>query len=479
MPEGIVNQEIADLLALNIVRFGYERLPGVARDVTKRTILDTLGAMLAASSMGQGCKEIASLVLKAGGRAESTVLGYGGKVPSWMAAFANGAMSHALDYDDQLHEGPLHASMTTVPAALAVAEAVGKVSGKDFLTALALANELICRLGLCLSRRAGGWAIDWSATSVFGRFSATAAAGKLLGLSEKQMAHAFGIVFSQAAGTFQVAASMGAIRGVHGAFPNMAGVLSALMAKEGITGCSETFEGKNGLFNTYFDGRYDRATLMDDWGKRFETVNLSFKPWPCCRFSHAYVDAALQLKNSGIRPQDIESVMLFVGNMTQRLCEPLDTRRRPQGASESKFSLPYIVASSLVRGSPVIEHFTPEGMNDPDTLKLADRVVFRFDNDFNPSSGTPPGAVEILTRDGKRNTIRVDIPYGHPNNPLSEEDLHQKFRNCFRYAAKSPPEGNSEKIVCMVDRLEDVVDVSQIIDLLMPAPRENQSGREV
>ncbi|MBI2831467.1 MAG: MmgE/PrpD family protein [Chloroflexi bacterium] len=461
-------QEIAEILAGNIVRLGYDDLPRDVRDVTKSVILDTLGAMLAASSMGQGCKEIAGLVLKAGGRPESTVLGYGEKVPSWMAAFANGAMSHALDYDDQLHEGPFHASMTDIPAALAAAEAVSKVSGKEFLTAVALANELICRLGLCLSRRPGGWVIDWSATAVFGRFSATAAAGKLLELSESQMANAFGIAFSQAAGTFQIAASTGAIRGVHGAFPNMAGVLSALMAKEGITGCSETFEGKNGLFNAYFNGRYDRATLMDDWGKRFETVNLSFKPWPCCRFSHPYVDAALQLKNSGIGPQDIESVTLLVGDVTQRLCEPMDRRRRPQGASESKFSLPYIVSSSLVRGSPVIEHFTPDGINDAATLKMADRVKFQFDKDFNPPAGTPPGAVEIVTRDGKRRSVRVDVPYGHPDKPLSVEDLHNKFRDCFRYAAKLPPEENTEKVIDMVGNLEDVADVSQIIDLLIP-----------
>jgi len=464
----MANTEIAEILAANVLHLQYEDLPPDMRDATKTVILDTLGVTLAASSMGEGCQEMAELALNAGGKGESTVLGYGEKVPCWMAAFANGAMSHALDYDDQLHEGTLHAGITTIPAALAVAEAVGNVSGKEFLTTVALTNELICRLGLCVSRRPGGWVIDWSTTSVFGRFSAAAAAGRLLGLNEKQMTDAFGLAFEQAAGTLQRSLSPGTIRGLHLAFPNMAGVISAYMAARGITGCREIFEGKTGLFNMYFDGRYDRPTLLDDWGKRFEAVNLSFKAWPCCRFSHAYVDASLQLKDKfNIEPQDIESITLLVGEVTQGLCEPLERRRRPQGIAESKFSLPFIVAGSFARGTPLIEHFTLSGIQDPATLELAQRVSYRFDQGVNPPAGTPPGAVEVATRDGKSHSIRVDIPYGHPDKPISVQALNQKFIDCFRHAARQP-KGKGEEVAKMVNRLEEVVDVAQIVELLSP-----------
>ena len=147
-----VQQDVGYALAGNIARIRYEDLPGDVVDVTKKTILDILGTIFGGSGAGAGIKEIVEVVKDGGGREESSVLGYGIKTNAWMAAFANGAMAHALDYDNVHDDAFTHPSTSTVPAALAVAERVGKVNGKDFITAIALGDDLHCRLGYALCR---------------------------------------------------------------------------------------------------------------------------------------------------------------------------------------------------------------------------------------------------------------------------------------------------------------------------------------
>ena len=181
-------------LAKNIVNTKYEDLPAEVVEVTKNSILDTIGVILAASTLGEhGVKEIVELVKEGGGTEESTIFGFGGKAVSWMAAFANGAMAHQLDYDDTYDVRDVHPGAATVPAACAIAERRGGVTGKEFITAVALGADTVCRLTLPLTRSQDEY--PWHPTGIFGKFAAAAVAGKLLGLDETQMANALGLVF--------------------------------------------------------------------------------------------------------------------------------------------------------------------------------------------------------------------------------------------------------------------------------------------
>ena len=462
------NKDLASVIANNIVNLKYEDIPGEVTEVTKRCILDILGATIAGSTQGQGCQEIVELVKEWGGKEESTVLGFGVKAPCWMAAFANGATSHALDYDDAFDTGFLHATITTVPPALAIAERVGKVTGKELITAVAAGNDLITRLGLALNKHPGGYGRDWSPTSVFGRFSAAAACGRLLRLNETQMADALGIAFTQVAGTLQTSFGPGAIiRGLYASFVDQQGVMAALLAQKGITGTRAPFEGRAGLFNVYFDGTYNEDLLLGELGKRFEGVNVAFKPWPSCRVSHAYIDATLTLvRKHNLHAEDIGEIIVYVGDLAQPLCEPLARRRKPEVVSEAKFSIPFILASTIVRGSPVIAHFTPEGFKDTATLELAEKVTAQFATELDKRDCMPPAVVDIKTRAGSVYSEKVEIAYGNPLKPISVEDLTAKFRDCLLYAAKPISRENQEKLISMVLNLEKVDDVSQIITLL-------------
>lgn len=185
--------EITACIARTIVETTYEDIPAHAVHVAKKSILDCLGVMLAAATVGEGCREIAEIVTHGNGRGESTIIGYGGRAPAPLAAFANGALTHALDYDDVDDFSRLHPTGSCLPAALAIAERVGGVDGKRFITALALGGDLVVRLGSCLPH------LDqrWSRPAVVGVFGATAAAGKLLRLDGSQMAGALGNALNQ------------------------------------------------------------------------------------------------------------------------------------------------------------------------------------------------------------------------------------------------------------------------------------------
>jgi 2-methylcitrate dehydratase PrpD len=452
-------------LAANVVNIRYEDIPGSVVETTKKSILDTLGVILAGSTTDETCKKVVGLVKEGGGKKESTIIAYGGKVPSWMAAFANGSMAHTLDYDDVIDAVAIHPTASTLPAAFAVAERVGGVSGKEFIAAVTLGNDLVSRLKSSLVKPLE---FGWAPPPLFGFFSATAAAGKLLGLSKEQMVSAFSIALHQAAGSMQSNLDAGsAIRAIRDAFPAKAGVLSALMAQKGINGGENSLEGKAGFFNLYYRGEYDHSRLTEDLGKRFEGANVSFKPWPCCRLNHPFIDATLSLiQENSIETSDVKSVTAVVSRLTQRICcEPFETMKRPEQSILAKRSLPFAIALAITRGEVLISDFLSENLEDPVVLKVVDKVSVRYDPVLD-EPGLMPAIVQIETRDGKVRSKRVDFAYGHPQHPLSLKDLVAKFRDCARYSATALPGATVDRVIEMAMTLEQVDDAGELVRLL-------------
>ncbi|MFC1994471.1 MmgE/PrpD family protein, partial [Chloroflexota bacterium] len=187
------NEEAALLFARHVTGISYKDLPAEVVDITKKCILDTVGVTLAASGTSPEAKVLVELVKEAGGTEESTILGFGGKVPSWHAGYLNGAMSHCLDYDDLYVAGGGHISAPIVPSAIAMAERCGSVNGKELITAVASGIDMFCRLGLATVGRK----LEWMVMPIFGVFGAAAACGKLLSLDEEQQLNAFGIAFTR------------------------------------------------------------------------------------------------------------------------------------------------------------------------------------------------------------------------------------------------------------------------------------------
>lgn len=459
--------DLGSMFARTIVDTNYDRLPDEVVEASKMAILDTLGCMLAGSGAGEGVEGVVGLLDMLGGAGTCTVVGFGKRGNEVLAAMANGSLAHSIDYDDAHDDAFVHPSASVVPAALTVGESMS-ASGKDLIAAVAVGNDLICRLGFAVSNPQENEGLLWMLPVLLGTFSATAASAKLLGLNAEETENALGIAYNRAGGTKELVIESGALRGLYGMFPNMTGVLSALLAKNGVPGLKETFGGKAGFFSVYYDGVFDQSAFAD-MGERFEGAGVSIKPWPCCRFTNSHVDAALGLaKDNDIDATAVERVTLYyAADDVKRCLEPEDARKNPPSIPGAKLSLPFTVAQAIAYRKIEIGDFSLEALKDPLLLDLCSKTVYEYDESLKStlSKTMLPGKVRIDLEDGRVFERRVDAVYGHPKNRMQWSDLARKFRDCASYARHAMDDETVEAIIDAVRHLEDVDDVSRLMEL--------------
>jgi len=455
--------DLTKALVENIVKVQFDDLNEEVKEATKRSILDTLGVMLPPTTLSKECINIAEMAKEAGGKEESTLIGFGGKLPCCTASFINGCLTHPIDYDDTTEVPPHHPTASTFPAALAIAERIGGISGKDFITAVALGNDLSIRLA---SGPKGSTFLDypWFPVTVFGTFSAAIAPAKLMRLSEENMTNALGIALSRvfSAATEVMVDPNSEIRSIRDGFTNKEGILSALLAERGIAASKDPIEK---LYKIYYSNEYDSKVITQDLGKIFRGVAAGLKPWPTTKQTQGHIEAALHLtKENSITPDQIEEVILTVGEFRKNyLCEPLEAKRNPKHGINAKFSLPFTVAVALVKGRIEIGDFLPQGLTDPKVLEMAGRIKYIFDPEFGVLI---PAVVDIRTKNGKVFSERIEIVYGGPQNPLSNEDLVAKFKDCAQYARNPISSDKADKLIEGIFNLEKVKDMREITDLL-------------
>lgn len=453
--------DAAAQLAKHIVATTYDRLPQEAIGATKSFILDTCGVALAGST-APGCREVVDLVREWEGREESTLLVYGGKVPAPHAALANSTMAHALDLDDVHEDGLIHAHISALPAALAVAEQKGHVSGKELITAVTLGTDLALRLALST-----GTTVGFVRSATCGCFGAAAAAGKLLGLDEAQMHHTFGIALSQAAGTVQCVVDGALVKRMQPALAAQAGILSALLARRGITGAVNVFGGPYGFFELCTRGEIDPGRLLERLGQRFENTTLSMKPFPSGRCTHGPIAAALQIaRQHDIRAEEIDEVLATLPQVSYELTgRPFEIRQNPQ--VDAQFSTAYTTAAALVRKDLFIDDFSDKAVRDPVVYGVAQKVTVRPNPpEIKDINQMVPAIVEVKLKDGRVYRQRVDAIRGHPDNPMTREERLDKFHRCAGYAARPIPKANLARFIVLVEHLEEVEDVGGLAGLL-------------
>jgi 2-methylcitrate dehydratase PrpD len=451
-----------------IVGTSFEDLNPNTVDVTKRFILDTLGVGIAGSAAA-GAKEAAEQMLEWGGKPESTIICFGKKVPSLNAAFANSVMIHARDFDDTHDGAVVHANVTVLPTVMAMAETMGGIAGKDFLCALVLGIDLSCRLGLAITNAPefAQHEIRWVRTAVCGIFGAAAAACKILGLGEEEIVNAMGIALSQIGGTRQVVVDSALTKRIQPAFMTSAGITSALLAKRGVTGCTHVFEGDYGYFNLYWGGRYARSELTEGLGEKFQVDNLSFKPYPCCRYNHGAIDATLRCaQRNGISSDAVEEVTVHLVKHAffELVSRPFELRGNP--SVDAQFSLPYTVASGLLDGYVFLDSFEPEKVKERAKSPLLKRVIGLRDEAIRDPASLGPVTVEIKTKAGKIFSETVEEFKGHPKNTMTEEECRDKFLRCSGYSVKPFSRRTLDQIVETVLRMETLSNTNDITGLL-------------
>jgi 2-methylcitrate dehydratase PrpD len=426
----------------------FDNLPPEVVETTEKFILDTLGCGLAGAK-APGMKEVYDMFAFWGGRNEATVLGYGGKLPCPAAAFVNSALCHALDFDDTLDDAAMHCYVSALPAALATAEA-RDAGGKDLILAVVLGVDLTCRLGLAIKTP-----LSWIRTATCGSFGAAVAAAKVLSLDEEGIRNALGVVYSQTAGNAQCLLDGGLSKRMQPAFSARAGVVSAFLAERGITGAREIFEGKYGFFNLYERGAYDRQACLENLGRDFCGTKLSIKPYPCCRMTHAAIDAALAVREKyRFQLGDVDRVELFIAGMSKEMVGgPFEIRKNPQ--VDAQFSVPYTVAVALKKGKPVIEDFAESTVMMPEWKEITKKITVTADREID-ARDIHRATIKVYLRNGEVLTHRVEAIKGHPRNPLSWEEVIDKFKNCAGLGVRKFSEPELDRLIELVVNLEKV-----------------------
>jgi 2-methylcitrate dehydratase PrpD len=450
------------LFAKNFVDTKFEDLPAEVVEATKKEILDLLGVALGGAGQ-PGATHVCELVKEWGGKEESSIIGSKQKVPAPNAAQANATMAHTLDFDDVHEAAVMHPGIASIPVVMAVGEAQGKLSGKEFITCTALGVDMMCRLALATTPGKSPIDLGWHLTTLFGFMGSAATAARVMRLSVEQIVDAIGIGYHQSAGNGQCVKDGALTKRLGPGFAVKGGITAALLAKSGVTGARNSLEGEWGLYRQYMDGDYSREILTADLGKRFEGVNVVIKPYPCCRGIHPAIDAGLALAiEENIRSTDVKEIVLSVTDAHwQLLCQPLNAKCSPRSPVDAQFSIPWGVASAIVGRRVGLDDFTDSAIKNREVLELTRKMRVEVDNTLH-KPGPEPTRVKIMTKDGKVSVKVVENPLGSLERPMSFDDCARKFDDC----AKNLGTQRIETVIEMVGQLERLEDIRELIRLI-------------
>jgi 2-methylcitrate dehydratase PrpD len=427
-------------------------------EASKKCLLDWIGVTLS-GARDPSVRILIDLIEEMGGRRQATILGYGMKTNVLNAAFVNGTASHILDYDDA-HEGTRsHPSAPLIPALLAISE-YKNLSGSEFITAFVLGFEVSTRIGFALGK--SYYNLGWHATPILGRFGAAAGVGKLLKLNRDRLAIAFGLAATNAGGLRRVFGTMG--KSFHAGKAAMDGMLSALLSQKGFTGPEDILDGRSN-FLEMFAQEYDPNQITQELGQTYQVLKDSFKPYAACLLIHPAIDGLIWMKeNFGLNPNLIEQVHLEVSP----LCLTVTDKVNPKDALEGKFSTYFCAALAIERGRVSESQFTQDMVDNGSIRDLMKKIkVVR-----NESLEETEANVRVKLKNGIQYSHHVDAPKGDPRNPLSFDDIVEKFKDLTHLILS---ERRMNQIIVLVQNLENLENFSKLIKLCCVNP--NSSGR--
>lgn len=432
-------------------------IPPRVVEIGAQHMLDVLGAGLAGAGIGSADHAL-TVGIAQGGTPESSVIGCETRLPAPLAAFVNGTLSHALEFDDT-HEGAIaHVSAVVAPAALAASEAHG-ASGADALVAYIAGVEVIGRLGVAAK---GLYARGFHPTSVLGVFGATAAAARACGADQTTTVNALGIAGSFASGLFAYLDDGSATKPLHAGWAAQAGVYAVSLALAGATGPARVIESRFGLFSSHLDQQPDLAPRLDDLGEIWESELVSMKAYPACHFIHAPVAQAADLiEGASLTPSDIESIVVAIPDQGVGLVlDPIEAKYSPRTSPDAKFSLPYCLATRVITGRLDVLSFDLEAITNQEVLSLARRVTARPWGD-SPAPSQFAGQVEIITTNGERLSSLASGPPGIPSLRMSPEEVFAKYS---RNATLLLDQATAEHLCVSMLALKDQRDIGALLE---------------
>lgn len=438
-------------LAAWVSSLRHEDLPPAVVARSKVLLLDTLAVGWAGSG-AEGIDRLHELVRAQGGAAESSVWSSAGRVPATQAAFLNGAMAAALDYDSVHDVAGAHSDIVVVPAVLALAER-GRLPGREFIAAYAAGSEVQVRLTLALRPRPG-----WFYSSVLGVFGAAAGAARALGLDAERTRHALGVALSRAAGTQQTLFERSLTKRLQTAFAARDGVEAALLAASGVTAPAQMFEGAAGFSTLY--GEVDAAEVLDGLGRDWHFTDLTLKKHASCYGNHAAIEAALALvRRHGVCADPRDITVRITPFMARLVGAPYAPGEQPQVAAQ--FSVQYSVASALLRGRFEVEDTLAVAATDPAVCAMASRV--KVEVDATQAGKFVPATVRVRTLAGEvleETTTRLP---GTPANPMPAAVLQAKALACLAAGARPMQNNEALRFAARIAAIETVADMGEFL----------------
>jgi len=451
---------LSQTLADHLLTTQFEDLSPDTVSATKWFLLDTFGVAWAGTE-APGTDALRSLVFSEGGSSDCTVLGSDLRLPATASALLNGTYAGALDYDGVYEKGSVHPDIVAMPAAWAIAEKC-HASGRDFIAALALGNDLSCRSGAAMAGNRG-----WFNTAVHGVFGGSAAAAKLLGLDAVGIANALGLAFSQASGPQQATIEKSLVKRFLSGMAARSSVFAALAAEQGITAPQEAFEGKFGFYTLYGDG--DPETLTADLGEIYENTLTVTKKYPSCTANHVAIQGAVDLAEEfNLGTEDVTRAEVVISPfMYQLVGSNWDPGNNPQVAAQ--FSIQYSIACAIARRKLGIAEIQEDVIFNNNINELANRVSVSVNDDW-PGKFSPC-ELTLHTKDNGALTRRVDHTPGTQENPLNLDDLKAKFHDCAASGVAPMSRQQADAVIDKVMNLEAISDMAEFFDGLDTTPR--------
>ena len=430
VPKARLPDDYSLRLCEQLTRWRYEDLPAEVVRMLKRFMIDTLGVIGGAAN-APGIRELNNRLSKWESSGSATGLVTKRRYSPPSAALANGAAAHALDFDDQHDPARVHTNCVVLPALLATAEDIGNVSGKDFLVAYAISSELHARLGLACYNSLGK---GWHPTMVFGTPAASLGAARLLKLDAEGMRNALGMAFHQTSGSAQSMRDGVVSKRLGAGFAARAAVLGAFLAADGLTGTRRPLEGNAGLFALYERGEVGIDLVTEKLGSDWRITEYSFKPYPCCRCNHTPISLAIKLREQGLKPADVRSVEIGMGNVNWlTVGEPYDVRR--DSVVHAQFNAAYSFARALTDARVDLRSYQKPAISDAAVVALAGKVTVIDDASID-ATAIEPARIKVTRNDGRVIEVKNDVIPGSPQYPMTEDDFMEKFRGCLEFRTR-------------------------------------------
>jgi 2-methylcitrate dehydratase PrpD len=437
----------------------YDDLPRDIVDSAKRSVLDNMAVTIGGSAM-EGIPTVVDFVKEKGGRPESIIPFYGGKVPASEAGLAIGPMSRAMDFGD-LHDESGHASEYIFPSLLTSLGLKDRVTGKDFITAFTVSKEVFIRIG-------SAWRIDISFPMGRGEghatFAAVAAVGKLLGLTQEELENAEGIARDMTQphdlAMFSPATLMGR---VHHGFVCQDAINACLLAQRGITGPrNEVLLGARGYLGMA-KWETNPGVITEGLGEKWRMPDVMMKYYTCCGATHTPIDALLSLmKENNFKAEDISGIHVDASPPGWQISTPKELKWNPRTVAECQFSMPYVLAIAAYTGKVFLDSYTPEAMARRDVRQLMTCISVSEDKNL-PNLAA---RIHVTLKDGRKFSRENIYMKGHPKNPLTEQELVEKFKKCVPYCAFKISDDVADSIIQAILKLEEIDDI--VGTLLLP-----------